>query len=124
VKKVEDEMAAKREEERKEKRAQELLEDPVDDEDIAEGEPKTCLEAMQVFDCPERNFCISLISQWLAPKWLVASKAGAIEVWSSCFILSGLVNFGLWRMRIMQCDAFSVVLVSALVCFVGDSDRR
>lgn len=73
-KKVRDEVADKE----KEAKARQLLEDP---EEYAEYDGEmTCLKAMQQHDNEERNFCIELIAQWLAPKWLVASKAGAIEV--------------------------------------------
>lgn len=79
MKKTEERMMEKIEEKKMEERARQLLEDPVDDDEET-GDPSTCLEAMQGLECPERNFCISLIAQWLAPKWLVASKAAAIEV--------------------------------------------
>lgn len=96
MKRREEEIAAEREEEEKEARARQLLEDPIEDE---EGAPKTCLEAMQCTGSEERDFCISLISQWLAPKWLVASKAGAIEACSIIPVssVSGLVSF--YRMQ-------------------------
>ena len=64
----------------KEAKAQQLLEDPMEFE-VGGDEPQTCLKAMQSEKLgDERNFCIELIASWLAPKWLVASKAGAIEV--------------------------------------------
>jgi hypothetical protein len=100
----------------KDRTANKLLETVSLPEKTEEGSggsklPSTCMDVMQDTGNEERDFVVELISNWLAPKWLLASKAGAIEVG----LASKAVNLNL---HLQACDHInaSQVVMSACVC--------